>query len=748
MAIVSYQKIFAFLVKQLRLARAFYIKRLKPKSWKKVFGTLGIIAACFIVAGAFVLIYFIYQVPDPSILSVRHVNESTKIYDRTGTTVLYDVHGEEKRTIISWEQVPDSIKKATLAAEDWGFYNHAGINFRGIVRAVWRDVSSFEVAEGGSSITQQLIKKTIVGDDRTLTRKIKEMILAIQVERAYSKDQIFWMYLNQIPYGSNAYGIEAASQTFFGKPASELTLSEAATLAALPKAPSYYSPYGNHRDQLLGRQQYILKRMKDLGMISESEHASAIQDVPQFREAADHFAAAHFVLMVKEYLIQKYGEDLVENGGLKVLTTLDVEKQSIAEDVLKKYTAVNEKKYKAANAALVSLDPKTGQILAFMGSRDYWDDPSPAGCVPGKTCKFDPNTNVALTTIRQPGSSFKPFAYAAAFMKGYSDSTVLFDLQTEFNPTCSPSGNQKYGTGPCYNPRNYSGTFTGPVTMRQALARSLNIPAVKTLYLAGIQDTVDTARSMGVESLDQNTPYGLSVVLGGAGISLYDMVSGYSVFANDGVRNPTSFILKITAADGAVLEEYKPQDERVLSPQIARMISDILSDNDARAAVFGYSNSLVLPGRRVAAKTGTTQNNRDGWVIGYTPSLVTGIWTGNNDDTPMTAAGAGLSAAGPAWNEFMRRALQGTTVEFFTKPNPVVDDRPMMNGDYHGPNGEIHTILYYTNANDALFTNWEIPVQIWMAATGQQQPPPPGEPTPEPGASSTPIPWVTAPPIL
>lgn len=744
MAIVWYQRILAFVVSSYRLARSFYIKRLKPRSWKRIIVTaLWIAGGCF-VAGVIVLIYFIYQVPDPSIIVTRRINESTKIYDRTGATVLYDVHGEEKRTMIPWEQIPDSIKKATLAAEDWGFYSHSGINFRGIVRAIWHDVSSLQVSEGGSSITQQLVKKAIVGDDRTITRKLKEMILAIQIERAYSKDQIFWMYLNQIPYGSNAYGIEAASQTFFGKPAAELTLSEAAMLAALPKAPSYYSPYGNHRDQLIGRQQYVLKRMKDLGMITESEHSTAIQDTPEFKEAADHFAAAHFVLMVRDYLIQKYGADLVENGGLKVVTTLDADKQAIAEDVLKKYGEKNEKTYKAANMALTSIDPKTGQILAFAGSRDYWSDPSPAGCLPGKTCKFDPNTDVALTKIRQPGSSFKPFAYATAFLKGYSDSTVLFDLKTEFNPTCGPSGDQEYGTGPCYHPRNYSGTFTGPVTMRQALARSLNIPAVKTLYLAGIQDTVDTARSMGVESLDPNTTYGLSVVLGGAGISLYDIVSGYSVFANDGVRNPTTSILKITTADGAVLEEYQPQDERVLPAQIARMISDVLSDNDARAAVFGYSNSLVLPGRPVAAKTGTTQNNRDGWVIGYTPSLVTGIWTGNNDDTPMTAAGAGLSAAGPAWNEFMRRALQGAPVEFFKKPDPVVDDRPMMNGDYHGPNGQIHTILYYLNQNDPLFTNWETPVQAWMAATGQQQP----SPTPEPGTSTTPEPFVTAPPIL
>ncbi|MEK7583130.1 MAG: transglycosylase domain-containing protein [Patescibacteria group bacterium] len=732
---MTLKKVQDFLASLYRLARSFYVRYIKPRNWKRFFWTLGGIAAGCVVIAVVVVTYFIFQVPDPSILSVRHINESTKIYDRTGVTVLYDVHGEEKRTIVSWEQIPDSVKNATLATEDWGFYDHSGINLRGIARAIWHDVSSFEVAQGGSSITQQLVKKAIVGDDRTITRKIKEMILAIQIERAYSKDQIFWMYLNQIPYGSNAYGIEAASQTFFGKPAIELTLSEAATLAALPKAPSYYSPYGNHVDQLTNRQQYVLRRMKELGMITEAEYDTAIQDAPKFKEAEDRFPAAHFVIMVKEYLISKYGEELVENGGLKVITTLDKEKQDIAQELVTKYGDINEKKYKADNMSLVSIDPKTGQLLALVGSRDYFK------------IERKGNYNVALSNIRQPGSSFKPFAYATAFLKGYSDSTVLFDLKTEFNPTCDPSGGQSYGTGPCYHPRNYSGTFSGPVTIRQALARSLNIPAVKAFYLAGITDTIETAHSMGLASLDPQTTYGLSVVLGGTGVSLIDMVSGYGVFANDGVRNPTTFILKITTADGSILEEYQPEDERVLPSQVARMISDILSDNNARAPAFGFNNSLVLPGRPAAAKTGTTQNNRDGWLIGYTPSLVTGIWTGNNDDSPMTAAGAGASAAGPVWNEYMRRALQKTPVEYFRKPNPVIDDRPMMNGDYHGPDGEIHSILYYINQNDRMFRNWESAVQQWVTETGQQ-PTPSAEPTSEPGASSTPVPFVTAPPIL
>lgn len=679
---------------------------------RRLFIAGAAVIACIIVAALILLLYAL-QVPDPSILAVRRVNESTKIYDRTGTTVLYDVHGEEKRTIIPWEKIPQNIKNATLAAEDAEFYQHSGIDFKGIVRALYKDITSLSASQGGSTITQQLVKKALIGDAKTISRKIKEALLAIQIERAFSKDQIFWMYLNQIPYGSNAYGIEAASQTYFGKPALELTLSQAATLAALPQAPSYYSPYGNHTDQLMARRKYILKRMKDLGMVGDADYQKALAETPQFGPPPNEFPAAHFVIMVRDYLIAKYGEDLVENGGLKVITTLDKSKQDIAQDVVKKYGDINEKRYKATNAALVSVDPKTGQLLAMVGSRDYFD------------VAHGGNFNVALSTIRQPGSSFKPFAYATAFAKGYPDSTVLFDIPTEFNPSCDPSGTQDYATGPCYHPRDYSGSFSGPVTMRQALARSLNVPSVQTLYLAGIQDTIQTARSMGVVSLDPNTDAGLSLVLGGAGVSLYDMVSGYGVFANDGVREMPTFILKITASDGGIMEEYKPEEERVLPAQIARLISDVLSDNDARAPVFGYDSALYIPSRPVAAKTGTTQKNRDGWLIGYTPSLVAGVWTGNNNDTPMTAAGAGVSAAGPMWKEFMTRALSGTPVEYFTRPDPVETDKIMLNGDYHGPDG-IHTILYYADPKDPLgpapqdptvdpqFRNWEYAAQTWV----------------------------------
>jgi len=701
---------------------------------KKIFVTLFTLATIGLIFLATVFIYYAGQVPDPSAISARRISESTKIYDRTGTVLLYDIHGEEKRTIVPWDQIPETVKKATLAAEDSDFYNHKGIDFLAIIRALYKDITHLSATQGGSTITQQLVKLSLLGQEKTLSRKIKEAVLSIQIERKFTKDQIFWMYLNQIPYGSNAYGIEAASQTFFGKPAKELTLAEAALLASLPKAPSYYSPhYGNHFSELIARRNSILERMKNLGMIDQNQYQQAVNEVPKIIPPRENIPAPHFVIMVKEYLIKRYGEDIVENGGLKVITTLDPRLQKIAEEVVEKYGKINTEKFKANNAALVAADPKTGQILAMVGSKNYFGKPEPEGCTPGSTgvnsCKFEGNFNAALA-LRQPGSAFKPFAYSVAFIKGFTDSTILFDVPTEFNPSCDSSTRQEKDKNgqDCYHPQNYDGRFRGPVTMRQALAQSLNVPSVQTLYLAGIDETINLAHKMGITTLNDRSRYGLSLVLGGGEVRLVDMVAAYGVFANDGIRVPQNFIQKITTGNGTVLEEYKKEEERVIEPQIARLISDILSDNNARGPVFGYNSPLYFPDRQVAAKTGTTQENRDGWLIGYTPSLVVGVWTGNNNNTPMTKQGAGLSAAGPMWNEFMRRALENSPPEKFIAPDPITTDKIMLNGNYQGPEG-IHTILYYVNKDDPLgpppstpgddpqFKNWEEAVHRWFGVS-------------------------------
>lgn len=702
------------------------MKRLKNifKLFKRIFIVLLTLALIGVVLLLGLFVYYSGQLPDPSVIAARHVNESTKIYDRTGENLLYDVHGEEKRTIIPWDQMPEHIRKATLAAEDSEFYSHSGIYIWGIVRAIYKDITTMKASQGGSTITQQLIKKALLSDEKTIPRKIKEIALSIQIERKYSKDQILWMYLNQIPYGSNTYGIEAASQAYFKKNASQLTLPEAAIIAGMAQRPSYFSPYGNHVDELLARRNWVLERMKNLGYISTEDYQTAIKDEPKFSAPLKNFKAAHFVIMVKEYLIDKYGEDIVENGGLKVYTTLDTKLQEIAEDVVVKYGEINVKKYKSTNAALTAMDPKTGQILAMVGSRNYFD------------IENDGNFNVA-TANRQPGSSFKPFAYAKLISKGFTDSTVLFDLKTEFTPNCDSFGNAEYDAFgiKCYHPRNYDGRYRGPVTVREALGQSLNVPSVQVLYLAGVDDTIDLAHKMGITTLNERSRYGLSLVLGGGEVKLVDMVSAYSVFANDGIKENQSYILKIVANDGSVLEEYRQDEERVLEAQVARTITDILSDNRARAPIFGYNSSLYFPDRPIAVKTGTTQENRDGWVVGYTPSLTAGVWTGNNDNSSMTAAGAGVSAAGPMWHEFMVRALEETSPEYFTQPDPVFTDKPILNGQYYGSDG-IHSILYYVNKNDPTgtapsnpgndpqFNNWEAAVLRWAGGTGQISPTP------------------------
>ncbi len=693
-------------------------ERVKIRRLAKALGMLFL--WLFVIGTIIFLSLFLYlqrTLPDPETIANRRVGESTKIYDRTGEILLYDIHGEEKRTVIPWDDIPESVKEATLAVEDANFYNHKGLDIRGILRAFFKNLRNFEISQGGSTITQQLVKKALLGDERTITRKIKDLTYSIEIERRFTKDQILWMYLNQIPYGSNIYGVEEASKTFFGKPATDLTNAEAAALAALIRAPSYYSPYGNHVPDLLARKDFVLKRMGDLGFITAEEYAAAKEQGLDFKKSAEKIVAPHFVIMVKEYLSSKYGEGAAESGGFKVVTTLNASLQSLAEEVIEKYAKINKEKYKASNAAMVSIDPNNGDLLALVGSADYFD------------IENEGNFNVA-TGKRQPGSAFKPFAYATALRKGYTDFTVLFDLKTEFNYNCTPDALQEkdqFGID-CYHPRNYDGLYRGPVTLRQSLAQSLNLPSVKTLYLAGVDDTIDLAENMGITTLGDRERFGLSLVLGGAEVKLVDITSAYGVFAADGMRNPWSFIQKIESSNGSVLEEKENEPKRVLDAQIARMINNILSDNSARAPVFGYSSSLYLAGRDVAAKTGTTQENRDAWVIGYSPNLVTGVWTGNNRQESMTQQGAGISAAGPMWHEFMAKALESYPNERFVSPAPLSSSKIMLDGNYIYTKDalatpEYHTILNYVDrtdprgpfpsdpAKDLQYNNWEWSIQ-------------------------------------
>jgi len=616
-------------------------KKLTPRRLKKrILITLGIFFAFIVI----LFVWYSKDLPTPGKIQNRYPVESSKIMDRNGNT-LYDVHGEQKRTVIDKQDIPEEVKQATVSAEDKNFYKHFGIDFTSIVRAVFVDIFKGGYAQGGSTITQQFVKNALLSPKKTIDRKIKELILSLEIEIMYSKDDILTFYLNEIPYGSNAYGIEAASQTYYDKPAKELTLDQAAMLAALPKAPTYYSPYGQNPEKLKERRDYVLGRMKEDGHITEEKMEKAKKQKIEVAEQKENITAPHFVMYVKQKLVEMYGEKMVEEGGLKVTTTLDLDKQKIAEEAVMHGYEKNISQFGANNAALVSLDPKTGQILAMVGSHDYFDTDR------------DGQVNVTISE-RQPGSSFKPIAYATAFKGEYSPASTLWDVRTDF-------GN--------YSPENYDQTTRGPVSIRYALANSLNIPAVKILYLAGLDNVLNTAHEMGITTLNDPERYGLSLVLGGGEVKPLDMATAFGVFADNGTLAETIPFLKIEDHKGKVLEEYQESKHKkeVLYPQIAYQISDILSDNAARSATFGSNSPLNFGNRPVAAKTGTTDSFRDAWTNGYTPSISTSVWVGNNDNTPMSGHAAGVLAAAPIFREYMEKVLADTPIEQFEQPEGI-----------------------------------------------------------------------------
>lgn len=648
------------------------------------------------------------NIPNPARIGERDIVQSTKIFDRTGTILLYEVHGEEKRTVITFEKIPKHAREATLAAEDINFYEHHGIAWRGILRAVLNNIIHLSAAQGGSTITQQLVKNSILTGEKTLTRKIKEAIISVVLEKKYSKDEILEFYLNQIPYGSNSYGIASAAQTFFAKDAENLTLAEAATIAALPKAPSYFNPYGSHRDELIKRRNWVLDRMQEAGFITQEETLAAKKTIPHFNTPQQSMRAPHFVMYVRDYLNEKYGEDFIEKGGLRVTTTLDWHMQEAAERIIKEGAEKNEKLVQSYNAALVAIDPRSGEILSMVGSRDYWSTPLPTQCIPGDNCKFDPYVNIA-TSPRQPGSAFKPFVYATAFKKGYSPDTILFDVLTEFNPLCNPDmtpGIMIRDPKDCYHPKNYDGKFRGPVSLKQALAQSLNVPSVKLLYLAGVEDSIATAESLGITTLTNKKNYGLSLVLGGAEVNLLEMTSAFGAFSQEGILHPKTAILRIENSSNVVLEEKKDSSLPAIDTDIARIINTILSDNDARIPVFSPRSSLYFEDRQVAVKTGTTQDFRDAWVVGYTPSIVAGVWVGNSDNTPMHQSAVSIMVAGPIWHTYLENILFSSPPEEFTTPETKPPEKPVLRGLYR--TGEVIKIDTLSRKRATEFTPSEL----------------------------------------
>lgn len=635
---------------QRKLYRKIYQKNKRKSGLLLVFKIAGLTLFFLFLGILFLFIYYSKDLPRPEKFLEKEFVQSTKIYDRTGEVLLYEIYGEEKREYVSLEKIPIYLRNAVVVAEDANFYHHFGIDLKAIGRAILADLKLRKPVQGASTIPQQLIRSSFLTREKTLERKIKEVILTLELDRKYSKDQILEWYLNQVPFGPNIYGIETASKSYFGKSVSEVSLAEATLLAATIRAPSYLYPFGENLDELLNRKDYILNRMAALGYISDEEKIEGKREEMKFVQSSSKILAPHFVLYIKDLLEQKYGKDSLKEKGLKVYTSLDFELQKSAEEIVENQAKINER-YRVFNASLVAISPKTGEILAMVGSKDWFAPPYPEGCIPGKSCLFEPHPNIAFRG-RQPGSAFKPFVYATAFKKGFDDKVIVIDEETNFG----------IWGGEEYIPRNYDGKFRGPITVRESLAQSINVTSIKILRdLAGLgdinlglEDSVKTAQDLGISTL--KSPYYPSIVLGGQEVKLMEMVSAYGVFANEGLKVEPTAILKIEDAKGNIIEEKKNNPRRVLEEEIAKLINDILSDNEARAPIFGLRSQLYFEGFKVSVKTGTTDNYRDGWTIGYTPEIVVGVWVGNNDNSPMQKE-PGVMVAGPIFNQFMKKVL-------------------------------------------------------------------------------------------
>lgn len=628
-------------------------KKLPPKKkllyFLPIIGFFSVILFLLFTLGAFA--WVAKDLPSPDQI-VRKEGFATRIYDRNDE-LLYDVFDQVKRTPVKLDQVPQELKQATIAIEDKSFYSHPGFSIRGISRAVF-NILIHQRLQGGSTLTQQLVKNVLLTRQRTLLRKWREFILALQIERKYSKDEILQMYLNEAPYGGPAWGVQAAAERYFDKSAQDLNLIESAFLAGLPQRPTIYSPY--HGDAWKGRTEAVLRRMREDGYISKEEHEKAVEEIGklEFSSPQGVVKAPHFVMYVKKLLADMFGEKLVEGGGLKVTTSLDWELQEEAQEIVSDqidkvaYLNIN-------NGAAVVLEPQTGQVLAMVGSRGYDSE------------KIDGKFNVITQALRQPGSSIKPVTYVTALKKGYTASTLLMDVRTVF----PQKGNEDYV------PVNYDGTYHGPMQVRYALGNSINVPAVKMLAMVGLESMLSTAEEMGISSLaptEENLKrLGLATTLGGGEVKPLGMGSAYLAFANGGIKREPTVLLKVEDHEGNVLYENKQvKGKQVLSPGEAFLISDILSDNQARTITFGQTSGLVIGNRKVAVKTGTTNDMKDNWAVGWMPKALVLSWVGNNDNSSMKRVASGISGATPIWREIMIKTIEKYGYEDFKQPPDIV----------------------------------------------------------------------------
>jgi penicillin-binding protein 1C len=625
----------------------------KHKTNWRYLTALGIVLLIF--GGSLLASYlFVFKdLPSPTNLSKNIFPVSTEIYDRNGA-LLYEIYAEQNRKPIELSEVPSHLKQATIAIEDKDFYKHGGFALTGIARAAYKSVFRGEL-QGGSTITQQLVKTTLLTPERTIKRKIRELVLSGFIEFIYSKDEILEMYLNHIPYGGTAYGIEQAAQLYFNKSAKDLNLAESSLLAGLPQAPSRYSPFGSQPELAKERQKQVLRRMVEDGYITEQDERLALNTKLNYAIKQTNIRAPHFVFYVKDLLVEKYGQQKVEQGGLRVTTTLDLELQeyaqaSVAAEISKLVP------HKVSNGAVLVTKPSTGEILAMVGSRGYFDQ------------EIDGNVNLTLS-LRQPGSSIKPLNYALGLSKGYPASMMFLDIPTCFNAAGQPSA---------YCPKNYDGKFHGIVSMRQSLANSYNIPAVKMLALNTLDDFIATASAMGISTWKDSSNYGLSLTLGGGEVKMVDLATAFGVFANSGIRINLNPILKVETYLGEKLEKNDPKNnpptgKRVLPPEVTFILSHMLSDNNARTPAFGAYSKLVIPGKTVSVKTGTTDDLRDNWTVGYTPEFLTAVWVGNNDNKPMNPyIVSGITGATPIWNSVMSYVLKDREDVIPPKPENVI----------------------------------------------------------------------------
>lgn len=589
---------------------------------------------------------------------VRHEGFSTKILDRNGK-VLYDIFQDQRRSPVNFDEIPVYLKQGIVAVEDKNFYEHPGFDPVGYLRAFYNTIFRGKV-EGASTLTQQLVKNVLISPAertaRSPIRKIKELVLTIQIENRFSKDDILTMYLNEVPYGGTAVGVEAAAETYFGKKVQDLNLVESAILAGLPQRPSAYSPYSSTPQAYIPRTEGVLRRMREDGYITHEQEDEAVAqlDSVEFQPQGASFKAPHFVQYVQKVLEERYGENVVEQGGLKVTTTLDLDLQDKAQDIVSDEISKVEGSYHITNGAAVIIDPDTGEILAMVGSKNF------------NAKDYDGQVNVT-TSLRQPGSSIKPFTYVTGLKKGYTASTLLMDVQTKF-----PGGAGQ----PDYEPVNYDGKFRGPVQLRYALGNSLNIPAVKMLAMVGVRDMLQTAYDAGITTLEPSketlSRVGLSVTLGGGEVRLLELTGAYSIFMNGGQKAEPTAILEVQDINGKVLEHNEPKKGKaVISPEQAYVMADILSDNGARRDTFGANSLLNFPSQKVAVKTGTTNDRRDNWAVGGNPGAVVGVWVGNNDNSAMKSVASGVSGASPIWRRIVIEAMKGRSSDF-QRPSGIV----------------------------------------------------------------------------